>query len=146
MIETPAGAVPDRRALNKLRAELAEFNRRFPSTMTQLPRREWPFGANDPKLPNPPARVWRSSRFVACLYIEPGKTAKRLSICRARLNDQGQFEDGLSWDELQQIKRECGFGEREAVEVFPRDQHIVNVSNMRHLWILEGDCEWTWRD
>lgn len=44
--------------------------------------------------------------------------------------------DGITWDDLQWIKRAAGYGDREAVEVYPLDDDVVNVANMRHLWIL----------
>jgi len=45
----------------------------------------------------------------------------------------------LSWDELQDVKREAGFGESAAVEVYPPDDEIVDEVRMRHLWVLPYD-------
>jgi hypothetical protein len=49
-----------------------------------------------------------------------------------------RWADGITWDTLQLLKRECGHGERWAVEVYPPDTDIVNVANMRHLWLLRA--------
>ena len=134
-----------RNQIAHLRVSLAVQNREYPATMTEIPEKAWPFETGDPRLTNPPKRAWRSSRFIACLYAEPEKTALRLSICRATLNDNGQFDDQLTWDELQQIKSERGFGAYDAVEIYPADADVVNVSNMRHLWLLDYLSPYAWR-
>lgn len=43
--------------------------------------------------------------------------------------------DGLTWDELQAIKRDVGFGDWHGLEIYPPDQQVVNVANIRHIWI-----------
>lgn len=68
----------------------------------------------------------------------------RLSIARTKLNG-GRWEDGISWDELQDIKNEIGFRDFCAVEIFPPEDDKVDVANMRHLWILEKSPEFVWR-
>lgn len=147
-IQTPIGALPNKRALDRLRVTLAQYNRELPDVMTRVPvpGKGRAFTLTDSALMNRPQRAWRSSRFIACLYVEPGKLGRRLSVCRARLNDHGAYEDQLTWDELQQIKRECGFGDCDAIELYPRDDDVVNVANMRHLWILDDLSPLTWRD
>lgn len=44
--------------------------------------------------------------------------------------------DGVSWDALQWVKGAVGYADCEAVELYPPDDRIVNVANMRHLWVL----------
>jgi hypothetical protein len=56
-------------------------------------------------------------------------------VSRCELQNDGNWKDGILWDELMEVKTAVGFGERWAVEVFPPDAHLVNVANMRHLWI-----------
>lgn len=41
-----------------------------------------------------------------------------------------------SWAALQRIKRELGYHDRTAVEVFPADDVLVDHANMYHLWLL----------
>lgn len=41
-------------------------------------------------------------------------------------------------NDLQRLKRECGRGDLDAVEVYPRDCDVVNVANMRHLFVFES--------
>lgn len=44
---------------------------------------------------------------------------------------------------LQHLRTEAGYADRCAVEIYPPDQDIVNVANMRHLWIVEmPDFAW----
>jgi hypothetical protein len=83
----------------------------------------------------PPREVWRSAGFLVQVYHE-GLYA-RLTVCRAALNPTGtRWADGISWDELQRLKRECGRGDQWAVECFPPDEQVVNDANMRHLWLI----------
>lgn len=48
----------------------------------------------------------------------------------------GRWADGISWDDLQRVKYEIGRGDQWAVEMFPPDDEVTNVANMRHLWII----------
>jgi hypothetical protein len=54
-------------------------------------------------------------------------------------------QDGISWDHLQAIKNALGYGEYDAVEVYPRQQDIVNLGNFRHLWISKHHLTFAWR-
>jgi hypothetical protein len=83
-----------------------------------------------------PLAVWRSSKFLVQMF-PAAEGGQRLSINRVTQNRGGDWDDNITWDELMQIKTECGFGNRWAVEIFPPTQHIVNVANMRHLWLVE---------
>jgi hypothetical protein len=70
----------------------------------------------------------------------------RLSACRtdwvARQNRWAEID---GWDTMQRIKNECGYGDFDAVEVYPRDADLVNVANMRHLWVLKRPLGFAWR-
>ncbi|EOG1815585.1 hypothetical protein ACK3RA_000943 [Enterobacter hormaechei] len=48
-------------------------------------------------------------------------------------------------DALQEIKSAVGYGDRDAVEIYPRDSDVVNVANMRHLWITPEPIAFAWR-
>jgi hypothetical protein len=43
------------------------------------------------------------------------------------------------------IKNAVGYQDRDAVEVYPSQTDVVNVSNMRHLWILPEKLDFAWR-
>jgi len=68
----------------------------------------------------------------------------RLSVCRTTLNDD-RWQDGITWDELQQLKQQCGYGELDAIEIYPADAHLVDVANMRHLWVMAEPVSFKWR-
>lgn len=124
----------DRRAMAAFaRAEAA----RRPEKLTEIPRSRWPrHYLTDPQAPT---KAYESREFLAQLYdagSREGRTTMRLSVCRVTLKDDGRWEENLSWDELMRVKRECGFGDLYAVEIYPQDDQIVNVANMRHLWLL----------
>lgn len=61
------------------------------------------------------------------------------------IHNGDSWVDNITWDELMQIKREIGLGDRDAVEIFPADKDIVNVANMRHLWVTASPVMFAWR-
>lgn len=88
--------------------------------------------------------AWRSNRFLAQLYA-PENGAQRISICRTMIDtDTGRWVDGITWDEIQEVKRQIGFGDRAAVEIYPEQTSIVNVANMRHIWLVDA-LPFAWR-
>lgn len=135
----------DRRAMAAYaRAEAAKR----PEKLTEIPREDWPPHYRD-GVYEAPVRVWQSRKYLAQLYDAealpmPPTTVMRLSVCRVTIQDNGRWDDGLSWDDLMQVKREIGYGDWYAVEIYPRDRDIVNVANMRHLWILAAPLQLGW--
>jgi len=123
------------------RRKLAIENEKWPATLKEVPEEEW-------RRKGPPPggviRVFRSRDFLVQVYSETGPVLARLSIGRTSL-EGGRWRDGISWDELQRLKRECGFGAYHAVEVFPADCDLVNVANLRHLWVLLDAPTFAWR-
>lgn len=111
-----------------------------PERLVRVPRAEWPAIVSDP----PPREVWRSRGFVLMVYPAPGEM-ERLTVCRTAIQTNGRFADGISWDDLQRLKSECGRGDREAVELYPRDRDVVNVGNLRHLWVVKDGLPFAWR-
>lgn len=111
--------------------------------MVQVPREEWPQG---PDLIAKRIAVWASRDFlcvVATLDAHPG--VLWLSINRTR-RALGRWRDGISWDELMQVKRECGYGEAFAVECYPEDSQVVNVANLRHLFVMPERLPFAWKN
>lgn len=90
-----------------------------------------------------PIAAWRSNRFLVQLFNEAG--AQRITINRAAIDETtGRWLDDITWDEIQGIKRQIGFGERYAVELYPADSDVVNVANMRHIWLVDAPA-FAWR-
>jgi hypothetical protein len=120
------------------RRQLARDNAKLPLTLQRVPRHEWP----NPEAPQ--LDVWRSRHFLVQVFAAPAPAKVRLSINRTELSGT-RWVEGISWDELQQLKAECGFADFDAVEVFPRGRDVVNVANMRHLWVLREPLSFAWR-
>jgi len=111
------------------------------ATLTLVPESEWP------PYPKKPIKIWRSKHFLVQLWdastaAYPGML--RLSVCRSAMRPDGHWEDGITWDELQAIKRELGYGDRYAVEIYPRDKDIEYVANFRHLWLPAEPLDIGW--
>lgn len=129
------------KALKLARKSLAAENRKWPPIMQLVPREDWP----EPHSGEEQLRVevWRSRDFLAHVFDEG--ELKRLSICRAAIGYDGRWLDGITWEELQMVKNECGFLNNDAVEVFPAQKDVVDVANMRHLWVFPGLLDFPWR-
>lgn len=116
---------------------LEKQNAKLPPYLQRVPQDEWP-GFKPPDL----IEVWRSRGFLVQIYTEPSGY-QRMSICRS-VHNGDSWVDQVTWDELMRLKRECGRGGRDAVEVFPADQDIVNVANMRHLFFPPEPLTFKW--
>lgn len=119
------------------RRQLARDNAKQPDALQSVPREQWPSN-----IPDRLVKVFRSREYLVQVFQEGA--FGRLSISRTMLVGD-RWRDGISWDDLQRLKREAGFGDYDAVEVFPRDHDIVNVANMRHLWIMPTLLPFAWR-
>lgn len=89
-----------------------------------------------------PAQVWLGRDLMVQVFDD--RPCVRLSFSRTTTNGSGRWKDGITWDEIQDAKSQIGMGERWAIEIYPADEHLVNVANMRHLWILDDApaCAW----
>ncbi len=132
-MKTPRDRVADggKKTLKALRRELYEGNKEYPiGWMVEVPRDRWPSMAG-----LAPFQVFRSRQFCAFLYEENQQV--RITVNRSELDAAGGWKDGITWEQLQWVKSQVGYGTFWAVEVFPPDSEIVNVANMRHLWIVD---------
>jgi hypothetical protein len=120
------------------RRELERTNAKLPRELRPVPRDEWP-NPNGPQ-----RRVWRSRDYLVQEFDAPDPACVRLSINRTTLTGD-RWNDNLTWDELQDIKAQCGWITFDAVEVYPPAGDVVNVANMRHLWVLRDPLPFAWR-
>lgn len=127
-----------RRALVR---QLERDNGQWPEVLVEVPRAQWP-----PLRPgHSPIGVMRSRRVLCQVFEEAGGVV-RLTFNQTWIDETTwRWADGLSWDDLQRLKREAGFGDREAVEVYPPDESVVNVGNLRHLWVLPERLPFSWK-
>ena len=49
--------------------------------------------------------------------------------------------DGISWDELQSMKNRVFGKDATAIEIFPAEDQLVNLKNIRHLWLVPPDTQ-----
>lgn len=136
------GHIPSTRQERRL---LARENDAHPDQMTLLPPESWQqIMAASSNASVKRFAIWRSKRFLVQGYEEADGVI-RLSVNRSELEPSGKWKDGISWDDLQMIKSECGYGARFAVEIYPADVDAVTAANMRHLWILPTPLSIGWR-
>lgn len=127
------------RALTRRQRELRREQAAEAEELRLVPESEWP-----PKRPDGLKAVMRSRRFLVQVYDEEHGVV-RLSVIRSELTASGAWRQGITWEELQRVKREAGFGCYCAVELFPPEADVVNVANMRHLWLLPDQPAFMWR-
>lgn len=123
------------------RRQLERENAKRPAVLREVPRDMWPI--NGP-VDASRSRVWLSRSFLVQEFVASNGAAFRLSVSRTTHNGD-RWAENITWDELMQIKRECGYANADAVEIYPSDADVVNVANMRHLWIVEGFIPFKWR-
>lgn len=124
------------------RRELERQNAKEPRELRLVPRDEWPLEHQG----GPILRVWRSRDFLVQEYAEATPALVRLSVLRTTLDPKvGRWVDGITWDELQSIKAQCGYGQQDALELYPSDADVVNVANLRHLWVMAFPVSFAWR-
>jgi len=120
---------------------LKEKNKQYGDHLTYVAREDWP--ANSPP---DLLLVMRSNAYLVQIHAAPSPAKVRLSIIRSSIIGN-QWSDGIGWNDLQELKRQAGYGDALAVEVYPPAVDVVNVANMRHLWILDEDLDlpFVWR-
>lgn len=92
----------------------------------------------------PLVRALRNKDWLIQIFDDQGHT--RLTVCRARLAPNGQrWAEGITWDELMWLKAEAGYAAAWCVEVYPPDNEVIDVANMRHLWVLPEPPAYGWR-
>lgn len=136
--------MPDFKTKDELRFArryIAEQSKKYPAHCVEVPREGWmPSMRSVSRV----IRVFRSREFLVQVHEEPDDVI-RLSINRSALESDGNWKEGISWDELQRIKNECGYADRMAIEIFPPQAEVVNVANIRHLWVLPTPLPFMWR-
>jgi hypothetical protein len=120
---------------------LQEQARRYPPHLVEVPRDEWP-NSGPPGL----LTLYRSRDYLVQVFNEGhDRVLVRLTVNRAAVTPRGGWQQDIPWEDLQRLKREAGYGHCDAVEVFPPDEDVVNVANMRHLWVLVDSLPFAWR-
>lgn len=118
---------------------MAAESKQWPAALVPVPPEDWPTRG-----PGAPLQLFRSREFLVQVFAAPAPAECRLSINRVSLAGN-RWAEGITWIELQRLKAEAGFADRDAVEVFPAEADVVNVANMRHLWVMATPLEFAWR-
>lgn len=79
----------------------------------------------------PSIGLWEDASHCIAAFSDSGSV--RLDICRK------DGRDGITWDELQRIKNDCGFSDKDAVEFYPKQEHVINTGNCRHLYVFDKE-------
>ena len=118
--------------LKLIRRQLEKDNAKRPDKLSPLEKGKWPGGVFEDV-----SRIEvMISRYYMVQIFDERNGVKRISCNRTTIDQFGQWEENLTWDELMEVKRQAGYGESYAVEVLPDDSNIVNIANMRHIWIM----------
>lgn len=121
------------------RRQLEKDNLKQPEKLTEIPRNKWP----SDKVKNK-TKIFRSRKFLVQEFDE--ENSIRISVNRTSMNSNGKWEENITWEELQEIKREIGYGNMCALEIYPKDKDIVNIANMRHIWLQKEQWPIGWTD
>ena len=113
--------------------------------MQEIPRSAWPPTSPDFDERFMPMAVWRSRDFFVQVVME-SNSAIRICVNHNFLNEKGEARDGISWDDLFRIKNEIGYAGCDCIEIYPAVEDLVNVANMRHLFVLPEKHPWNWRN
>lgn len=105
-----------------------------------VPSELWPASQHDPTR----EEVYINNEFLVQVFAE-ADGVKRLTVNLTAMGSGIRWKDGISWDALQAIKDSLGFADQDAVELYPAKNDIVNVANMRHLWVLPEKVSFGWR-
>lgn len=125
--------------------QLRRDNAKWPEYLSPVPFHDWPADTKILESPSCHRRmaVLRSREFLVQVFDEGNLF--RLSVCRTDYDlDKQRFRDDISWDDLQRLKAQAGYADKMAVEIYPPDDKIVNVANMRHIWVLPEPMPFMW--
>lgn len=127
------------------RREMTRLNAKVPLLLEEIPSHDWPGFYSISTSGKHLVRLMRSRHWLVQIYAnEHPLVLARLSVNRTKI-DGDQWQEGIQWQDLMGLKAECGYAFYDAVEVFPNMLDIVNVANMRHLWVLREKLPFAWR-
>lgn len=101
------------------------------AALKEVPRHVWPSNTAAPD------RLFMNNVLTVQLFNEKSGMV-RLSV------KSHDGKGGLEWDLLQQIKNDVGYSKCQAIEIYPSSKDVVNVANMRHLWVLPTALDIGW--
>ncbi len=103
-----------------------------------VPVKEWPN-----HWPPGIREVWRSKDYLVQVYDDT-LCAARITVSTTKMRT-GNYVGNISWETLNGIKAAVGFADCDAVELYPREEDVINDANMRHLFVV-GTSPLVWRE
>src|SRR4030067_3238407 len=91
-----------------MRRQLERDNAKRPPILTQIPSDKRPSVVDATRI-----EVWRRREFLVQVFIEEDGV-QRISMNRTTARLDGRWDDALTWDEIQEIKRQIGTGHKHA--------------------------------
>ncbi len=134
-------------SIKKANEYLHAENKKWDKTLQKIPSKDLPISPgkqHEKKI----IGAFRSQDYIVQMFDESHKIPGmlRLSVNRTILQKRtGHWAEDITWEQLQEIKDELGYEDRDAVEVYPRKEDVVNVAPIRHLWIMPELLSWAWR-
>lgn len=95
------------------------------------------FGPMESYWGEPSIATWDLDEHYVAAFRD--KNSIRLDIARKDL------AAGMNWDDLMDIKRQCGLGEYDGFELLPADKDVINTGPVRHIYIFANPLEWVRR-
>ena len=115
--------------------QLAVENAKYGDDFVEL---DLPIGARGHLL-----RVFRNRHLLVQVYADPNGFT-RLSVNRTTQDNRGRWIDGITWDELMAAKAAAGYGDAWCAEAYPPTAEVINVANLRHLFVMPAAPAWVW--
>jgi len=116
----------------------------IPFKMVEVPIKDWAH-INNGNENLDVVQVFKSDRFL--VQVRRHGPVMRLCVNKVKNtptpDGKIRWADGITWDELQEIKDQCGYQDKWLVEYYPPKNRIVNVANIRHLWIMDNEPPYT---
>lgn len=125
---------------------LKRNNELYPDHLVPVGPEHWPDMTNSPiQTGSVCVGAYRSNAFVVIEWQEPNGFT-RLSVNRTDWDErEGRFRGDISWDDLQRLKSEAGYGDVPAAELYPPDRDVLNTANLRHLFLLPSAPPFMWQ-
>ena len=133
---------------NMNREQRRALEKAYRQWIATLPEELTPVSEDDSTIPysshpEDMLQVWRNKKFTVILWKVPA--GHKITVERNEWDSKTRRHlDNITWDELMDIKRACGFGDRNAVEFYPPDNEVINIANVRHLWLLPREMTNDW--
>lgn len=115
-----------------------------------VPKIKWPETADKHYGVDYRTLVYKNKDFLVQIFqvhdhllrMSVNRTAYRFKECGVKT----EWIDGITWDELQEIKKSVGLDKYWGVEIYPPEKSVVNVANMRHIFLYETKPTCAWGD